>query len=237
MGEFRPGAITVNMLWVTILLLPTISQSLSCRFLDTAMETNKFNSDQIEQDSEVFKEFARFVNQKVPQLMLEFAQQRVQAGQFRKFSLDEDNKDLKAVDDNKDEDIPETTSSKEMNENSPIAGNESEEVTIIQNVVSSLKKLVTKIENNNLSADSVKLIFKGIVNGVKDLLPISNLEIQDNTSNSTKLTQTTTTSTTTVPSTSTIFNASLSYFSEWPNLCKMLWFPYHTEKCGEARCM
>ena len=34
-----------------------------------------------------------------------------------------------------------------------------------------------------------------------------------------------------------VYGDGLSYFADWPNVCHLLWYPYHLEKCGEARCM
>jgi len=248
------------MFWGVVFLMPALSQSLSCNFLDTVGYST---SNSHKQDAEIFKEFARFVDHKMPQIMLEFARQRASAEYSRqrarteyvRFGSAEDigreeaqarpaweNETQEDNDNHIDITISDTRIDVEMTESSVDTEKESDELTIIQSVVGSLKKLVNKIQSNNLSPESVKNIFKGIVNGVKEIIPTSISGEQDESTDSTTTTSTTTTAPTT-PLTSTTFNpseffdASLSYFAQWPNICKMLWFPYHTEKCGEARCM
>ena len=184
--------------------------------------------------------------------MLEFAQQRASAEYSRqragteyiRYDLDEDidQVEAKAAPDMDNDTQEDNANQIVVIESSLDTGNENDELTIIESVVGSLKKLVNKIQSNNLSPDSVKNIFKGIVNGVKEIIPNSISGVHDETTDETT-DSTTVTLTTTTPLTTTIFNpneifdASLSYFAQWPNICKMLWFPYHTEKCGEARCM
>ena len=92
------------------------------------------------------------------------------------------------------------------------------EQAIVLSVVDSFKNVVQTIDHNDYSPETVRGIFKGILEGVQELLPGP---------------ATPATTTTRPP----VGGDGLSYFAEWPNVCALLWYPYHQEKCGEARCL
>ena len=92
------------------------------------------------------------------------------------------------------------------------------EQAIVLSVVDSFKNVVQTIDHNDYSPETVRGIFKGILDGVQELLPGP----------------ATPAPTTTRPP---VGGDGLSYFAEWPNVCALLWYPYHQEKCGEARCL
>ena len=167
------------------------------------------------QDVETLTELARFISMKTPQLLREFAQERALRGQVRMESLD-------LLEEGKDDII----NAGENYDN----GEDNVEKSMIRNVVNSLKNVVQKIENKNLSGENIKKIFNGILSGVKDLIPGKLSPLQDSS------TTTISPSSSSTPSSMEI-DGGLSYFAEWPHICKLLWFPYHTERCGESRCM
>lgn len=114
------------------------------------------------------------------------------------------------------------------------------EPMLVKNVVDSVHNVVRKIQNNNLSNEGIRNIFNGIINGVKSLLPFNN--------------KNTTSTINTIEEYDRLdeleeleeleemeemeeMNDGLSYFAGWPSLCKLLWYPYHEERCGKARCV
>ena len=108
---------------------------------------------------------------------------------------------------------------------------ETQEEEIIQDVVSSFQKVINKIKINDYPPQTVKAIFTTIFSGIQSLLPKSAHLFQPPAS---------TTTTTSLPPfslTEDISEQGLSHFAEWPHICRMLWYPYHREKCGEARCL
>ena len=105
------------------------------------------------------------------------------------------------------------------------------EEEIIRDVVDSFKKVINTIKVNDYPPQTVKTIFSTIFSGIRSLLPSGGHLLQ------TPPTTTTTTSPPSLSLTEDISEQGLSHFAEWPHICRMLWYPYHREKCGEARCL
>ena len=135
---------------------------------------------------------------------------------------------------------------------------ESEEA-IVRGVVDSFKSVIDTIKVNDYPPQTVKGIFTSIFSGIQDLLPNGGNLFQTSSSS------TTTSSSISLPEDISsqvgfvvIYSGftyiykdytyyincilctmvqGLSHFAEWPNICQLLWYPYHGEKCGEARCL
>ena len=105
------------------------------------------------------------------------------------------------------------------------------EEEIVRDVVDSFKKVIDTIKINDYPPETVKTIFSTIFRGIQSLLPNGAHLFQRPAS---------TTTTTSLPAfslTEDISEQGLSQFAEWPHICRMLWYPYQREKCGEARCL
>ena len=101
---------------------------------------------------------------------------------------------------------------------------------IVSEVVNSFAEVIRTIENQNLSSVAIQNIFSKIFEGIKNLLP----EFEKSTPAQTSETGNESGGYTYEE---LGYNDGLSYFAEWPNVCHMIWYPYHKEKCGEARCL
>ena len=93
------------------------------------------------------------------------------------------------------------------------------EAKVVVGVVNSFKDVVKTIKRNQLPPETVRGILAEILNGIKDLLP----ELSPGPEPE-------------VPE-PVLQSDGLSYFADWPHVCKLLWYPYQAEKCGEARCL
>ena len=93
------------------------------------------------------------------------------------------------------------------------------EAEVVVGVVNSFKDVVKTIKRNQLPPETVRGIFAEILSGIKDLLP----ELSPGPEPE-------------VPE-PVLQSDGLSYFADWPHVCKLLWYPYQAEKCGEARCL
>ena len=106
-----------------------------------------------------------------------------------------------------------------------------DENEIVSKVVNSFSEVIKEIENNRLSSVEIQNIFSKIFEGIKNLLP----EFEESTTNETSDGVNENEEEYTFDELG--YNDGLSYFAEWPNVCHMIWYPYHKEKCGEARCL
>ena len=96
------------------------------------------------------------------------------------------------------------------------------EAQVVVGVVNSFKDVVKTIKRNQLPPETVRGIFAEILSGIKNLLP--------------ELSSGPETPEPEVPE-PVLQSDGLSYFADWPHVCKLLWYPYQAEKCGEARCL
>ena len=101
----------------------------------------------------------------------------------------------------------------------PVTSLTGTEAEVVVGVVNSFKDVVKTIKRNQLPPETVRGIFAEILSGIKDLLP----ELSPGPEPE-------------VPE-PVLQSDGLSYFADWPHVCKLLWYPYQAEKCGEARCL
>ena len=145
-------------------------------------------------DSEVTRDFIKFLDSKMNDLVNEFVIKDYFGANLHARSLNED------------------------------------ENKIVSEVVNSFSQVIKTIENKRLSSVEIQNIFSKIFEGIKNLLPEF-----ESTTNHTPDAGNENEEEHTFEELG--YNDGLSYFAEWPNVCHMIWYPYHKEKCGEARCL
>jgi len=97
---------------------------------------------------------------------------------------------------------------------------------VVQKVVDSMKAVVDTIKSKPLSVDSIKSIFAGIIDGVKKTLTEAGIPLPGQSEEPEEPEEVV------EPE-----DSKLSYFAQWPIVCKALWYPYDAGKCRSARCM
>ena len=160
-------------------------------------------------DDDTLGDFAKFINQRVPRLLEEFAQSQIYKKKRKPKQL-ENLEEIQSVF-NQIELEKSFTDLKEDEQ-----GTQDTIDKVIQNVIDSMNNLVKSVQSQEISVDSVKAIFTSIINGIKASLIKHNV--------------------TTPIMSSPDPEKELSVFSSWPGLCKTIWYPYHQQYCQSTQC-
>ena len=155
-------------------------------------------------DTEILRDFARFMDRKVPQLLEEFAARKqrrpksVDVNEIQSLFEQVENIDTKFWYSSTTTEPP-TTTVQEASFQESIE-------SLVQNVVDSMKHVIESVQSQELPVNSVQVIFSGILSGIKETLAEAGV---------------------TVPVQPAHQEQDSSVFSSWPLLCKALWYPYH----------